>query len=114
MQSCSSDKALIVKGAKFSNGQCPHNDIKRDRMKAIPYSSIMGILMYVQVCTSPNITFVIGVLGRHLSDLGQSHWKAVKKVLRYLQGTKNFILTYRRIHTLEVVSFSDSSYAGCG
>ena len=30
MQSCSSDKAPIVKGNRFSEGQCPHNDIERD------------------------------------------------------------------------------------
>ena len=35
-----------------------------------------------------------------------------KKVLRYLQGTKGLMLTYRRTDTLEVVGFSDSDYAG--
>ena len=73
MQSCSADKALIVKGDRFSNGQCPHNDIERDRTKAIPYSSIVVSLMYSQVCIGPDVTFVVGVLGRHLSDPGQSH-----------------------------------------
>ena len=38
MQSCSSGKALIVKGDRFSKDQCPHNDIERDRMIAVPYS----------------------------------------------------------------------------
>ena len=45
-------------------------------MKAFPYSSVVGSLMYAQVCTRPNIAFVVGVLGRYLSDHGQSHWKA--------------------------------------
>ena len=53
------------------------------------------------------------MLGRYLSDPGQSHWKAVKKVLRYLQGTKDLMLTYRCTDTLEVVGFSDSNYASC-
>ena len=50
------------------------------------------------------------MLGRYLSDPGQSHWKAAKKVLRYLQGTKDLMLTYRRTDTLKVVSFSDFDY----
>ena len=29
-QSCSSDKAPIVKGNRFFEGQCHHNDIERD------------------------------------------------------------------------------------
>ena len=81
-------------------------------MKVDPYSSVVGSLMYAQVCTRPDIFFVVGVLGRYLSDLGQSHWKAAKKCLRYLQGTNDLMLTYQCIDTLEVVGFSDSDYAG--
>ena len=80
-------------------------------MKAVPYSSIVGNLMYAQVCTSPNIAFVVGVLDRYLSDPGQSHWKEAKKVLKYLQGIKDLMLTYWRTNTLEVVGFSGSNYA---
>ena len=63
-------------------------------MKAISYSSVVSSLMYAQVCTYLDIDFVASVLGRHLSDPGKSHWKAAKKVLRYLQGTKDLMLTY--------------------
>ena len=83
MQSFSSGKAPIVKDNRFSKGQCPHNDIKRYQMKIIPYSLVVGSLMYAQVCTRPDIAFFVGVLGRYLSYSGQSHWKAAKKVLRY-------------------------------
>ena len=60
-----------------------------------------------------DIAFVVSVLDRYLSDLSQSHWKVAKKVLRYLQGTNDPMLTYRRTNTLEMVGFSDSNYAGC-
>ena len=112
MQSCSSRKAPIIKGNRFSKGQYPQNDIERDQMKTAPYSSAVGNLMYVKVCTRLDIAFVVGLLGRYLSDLGQSHWKMAKKVLRYLQGTKNLMLTCRCIDTLEVVGFSDFNYEG--
>ena len=42
-------------------------------MKTNPYSSVVSRLMYAQVCTRPDIAFVIGVLGKYLSDLGQRH-----------------------------------------
>ena len=48
-------------------------------MKAVPYSSVMGGLMYAQVCIRLDIAFFIGVLGRHLSDPSQSHWKKANK-----------------------------------
>ena len=41
------------------------------------------------------------------------HWKAAKKVLRYLQGTKDCMLTYKRSNHLVVISNSNSDYAGC-
>ena len=113
MQSCSSCKAPIVKGDRFSKGQCSQNDIESDQMKVVPYSSVVDSLIYAQVCTRPDIAFVVGVLGRYLSDPGQSHWKTAKKVLRYFQSTKDLMLRYRRIDTLEVVGFSDFNYAGC-
>ena len=73
MQSCSSGKAPIVKGDRFFKGQCPHNDIERDKMKLVPYSLVVGSLMYAQVCLCLDIAFVVSLLGRYFSDLGQSH-----------------------------------------
>ena len=51
--------------------------------------------------------------GRYQSNPGLDHWKAAKKVLRYLQGTKEYMLTYRRFDHLELIGYSDSDYAGC-
>ena len=36
----------------------------------------------------------------------------MKKVIRYLQGTKGLMLTYRRSDTLQIEGYSDSDYAG--
>jgi len=44
---------------------------------------------------------------------GVDHWRAAKKVIRYLQGTKNFMLMYKRTDNLEVIGYSDSGFVGC-
>ena len=67
--------------------------------------------MYAQVCTRPDIAYVVSVLGRYQSNPGINHWKAVKKVLHYLQGTKDYMLTYRITNNLEVIGYSDPDYA---
>ncbi|XP_068461842.1 secreted RxLR effector protein 161-like [Phaseolus vulgaris] len=69
--------------------------------------------MYAQTCTRPDISFAVGMLGRYQSNPGLHHWKAVKKVLRYLQGTKDHMLTYKRSDHLEVIEYIDSDFAGC-
>ena len=42
--------------------------------------------MYAQVCTCPDIAFVVYMLGKYLSDPGQSHRKAAKKVFEVSSG----------------------------
>ena len=82
-------------------------------MDKISYASTVGSIMYAQVCTRPNIAYVVGMLGRYQSNPSIDHWKAVKKVLRYLQGTKDYRLIYRRTNNLEIIGYSYSDYVGC-
>ena len=58
---------------------------------------------YAQTCTRPDISFAIDMLGR----------KAAKKVLWYLQGIRNRMLTYKKFDHLEVIRYTDSDFVGC-
>ena len=98
---------------RFNLDQCPKNDLEREQMKNIPYAFAVRSLMYARVCTRPVIAFIVGMLGRYQSNPTLDHWKAAKKVMRYLQGTKDYKLMYRRTSNLEVVGYSDSDFAGC-
>ena len=82
-------------------------------MENVPYASVVGSLMYAQTCTRPYMSFVVGMLGRYQSNPRLEHWKAAKKVLRYLEGTKNHMLTYRKSYHLEVIGYTDLDFAGC-
>ncbi|XP_038974802.1 secreted RxLR effector protein 161-like [Phoenix dactylifera] len=81
-------------------------------MKDIPYASVVGSLMYAQVCTRPDIGYPVEMFGRYQSNPDIEHWKAVKTVMRYLQGNKDFKLIYRHSDRLEVVAYSDSNFVG--
>ena len=113
MDKCSAGIVPIQKGDKFSLNQCPKNELERKQMEQIPYASIVGSLMYAQTCTRPDISFAVGMLGRYQSNPGIDHWKPTKKVLRYLQGMKDRMLTYRRSDHLEVIGYLDSDFSGC-
>ena len=82
-------------------------------MKNIPYASVVGSLMYAQVCTRPDIAFIVGMLGRYQSNPSIDHWRAAKKVMRYLQGTKDYMLMYRHTDNLDVIGYPYSDFAGC-
>jgi hypothetical protein len=69
--------------------------------------------MYAQVCTHSDLAFVTRLLGIFQSNLGFKHWKTAKKALRYLQGTKHYMLTYKRTNNVEVIGYSDTDFVGC-
>ena len=82
-------------------------------MQKIPYASVVGSLMYAQVCTRPDIAYIVGMLGRYLSNQGLDHWKAAKRVMWYLQRTKDFMLTYRKSDQLEIIGYSNFDFTEC-
>ena len=41
------------------------------------------------------------------------HWRVAKKVMRYLQGTKDYMLMYRQTDNLDLVGYSNADFAGC-
>ena len=64
MHKCSPSPASIVKGNRYGDFQCPRNQYEIDQMKTVPCASVVGSLQYAQVCTRPDLAFVIGLFGR--------------------------------------------------
>ena len=93
----------MAKGDKFSFKQYPKNDCEHKEMQKIPYALADRSLMYVQVCTRLDLAYIIDMLGRYLSNAGMDHWKAVKRIMRYLQKIKDSALVYRKSDQLEII-----------
>ena len=62
----------------FSKEQCPKTQEERSRIEGTPYASAVGSLMYVMLCTRPDICFIVGIVSRYQSNLGPEHWKTIK------------------------------------
>ena len=73
MSKCNSSIVPIHKGDTLSLNQCPQTDLERKEMKSYPYASLVGSLMYAQVCTRPDISYVVGMLGRYQSNPGMEY-----------------------------------------
>ncbi|XP_052484067.1 secreted RxLR effector protein 161-like isoform X2 [Gossypium raimondii] len=52
-------------------------------------------------------------IGKISSNLGIDHWRAAKKFFRHLNGTKDYMFTYKRSDNLEVIGYSDSNFSDC-
>ncbi len=54
-----------------------------------PYRDANGSLMYLMLCTKPDIVNALGCVAEHCDNYDQSHWIAVKRIIRYLNPTTN-------------------------
>jgi hypothetical protein len=113
MHECSVTSVPFVKGDKFGTFQSPRNQLEINQMKSIPYASAIGSIMYAQVYMRHDLAFVIELLGRFRSNIEMKHWKANKKALLYLHGTKQYMLMYKKTDNLEVIGYSDADFARC-
>ena len=64
------------------------------------YANLIGSLMYLAIATRPDIAYAINKLAQYTSAPKPKHWTAVKRVFRYLKGTKDHRLTYGGSHNL--------------
>ncbi|XP_071740301.1 secreted RxLR effector protein 161-like [Rutidosis leptorrhynchoides] len=73
------------------------------------YISIIGSLRYL-VHTRPDLSYSVGVMSRFMASPKESHYKAVRQILRYVKGTTSYGLFYRRGGDGKLLGYSDSSY----
>ena len=83
-------------------------------MATVPYINAVGALMYLAVCTRPDIAYTVSSLARFNSNPGPKHWQAVKHLFRYLKGTVDLKLTFAPDPTSSerFITYSDADHAG--
>ncbi|XP_045797992.1 secreted RxLR effector protein 161-like [Trifolium pratense] len=70
-----------------------------------------GCLMYL-LATRPDLTFSVCLVARYMERPTEIHLAAIKRIMRYLKGTIELGIWYRRNEKLTLVGWSDSDYAG--
>jgi hypothetical protein len=68
-----------------------------EQAEATKYRQLVGGLMYLMMCTRPDICFAINQLTRHFQDPQVHHWKAALRTLAYLKSTKSCGLVFEDI-----------------
>ncbi|GJZ62466.1 retrotransposon protein, putative, ty1-copia subclass, partial [Tanacetum coccineum] len=101
----------IQPNVDLRKSQGPSTPAKVKRMKGIPYASAVGFIMYNVRCTRPDVAFSQNLTSRYQHNSGESHWTAVKNILKYLRNTKDMFLVYGSYSTtkLGVTCYTDAS-----
>nr|GEW57573.1 retrovirus-related Pol polyprotein from transposon TNT 1-94 [Tanacetum cinerariifolium] len=98
---------------KVSLKDCPSSNYDVEIISKVPYANVVDSLMYLMVCTRPDIAYDVSIVSMYLVNPGKNHWDAVKWILKYLKGTADVGIVYGKDQGkhVDVDSFIDASYA---
>ena len=106
MSSCKSSSTPVDTKAKLSaNSGNPYSDPTH-------YRSLAGALQYLTF-TRPDISYAVQQICLHMHDPREEHMTALKRVLRYVQGTLHFGLHLYKSPASALVSYTDADWGGC-
>lgn len=86
--------------------------LKGESITDVPYAEAIGSLMYCALATRPDLAQTLSILSKYNSCPREQHWQAVKRVFRYLKGTLDFGLVYRKVNELKLICYTDADWAG--
>ena len=75
------------------------------------YRSIVGALQYLTL-TRPDISFSVNKVCQYLHAPTTAHWTAVKRILRYIHGTRTVGLIFQKSVSTLLSAYSDADWAG--
>ena len=79
------------------------------RVDATLYRQLVGSLLYL-THSRPDISFVVGLVAWYMQHPHESHWKATKRMLRYICGTTQFGIHYSKGVTPLLVGLTYSDW----
>ena len=99
---------------KISIDMSPKIDGERKSVERILYASAVGSLMYVMVCTRPDLAYSTNLVSRFMSNSGKDHWDAMKWIFQYVKGALDVGLLYKQCESVcaKLVGYVDTDFAG--
>ena len=79
---------------ELTKAGCPTTTDDIESMKMIPYRRVIGLLTYLANTSRPDIAHAVNNAAQFSQNPGESHWRAVKQILRYLSGTHKYGLKF--------------------
>ena len=74
----------------LDNDKTEENSKDQNDQASHSYATLIGSLMYLALGTQPDIAYAVNRLAQFTQQPKPKHWTAVKRVFRYLKGTRHF------------------------
>ncbi len=91
----------------------PDSDPSQKPAGDVPYRSAIGCIMWLSVGTRPDLAYAFGYLAKFSESPLVEHWTSIKRVLRYIAGTKTLGIEFGKSPEIIPIGFTDSDWAGC-
>ncbi|XP_019051695.1 PREDICTED: uncharacterized protein LOC109114079 [Nelumbo nucifera] len=75
------------------------------------YKSLIGSLLYI-IATRSDIMYATSLLSSFMQIPSQVHYGVAKRILRYMQGTKEYSIWYKSTTNSRLIGYTDSDWAG--
>ena len=102
----------MITGFKLTKEMSPITPQQKLEMSSIPYRCAVGSLLYLSLHTRPDIASAVSIVAKYAENPGLPHWQAVKRIFRYLNGTRATGLLYKRGGGDILSAYSDADWAG--
>jgi len=112
MANCNPKSTPLPLGIDISDDLSLKTEEDQSFMTDKPYCSALGGLMWAQVVTHPDLSYVINTLAHFQTNPGPGHWKALMHTYAYIHGTLDYAITYHRgsDESLKLVGYVDANY----
>jgi len=77
------------------------------------FRHVLGMTMFVVNQTRPDGTYAVNALARHASNPSNEHFVALKRIVRWLKGTRDLTLKYSASGSREIVIACDATWGDC-
>lgn len=85
---------------------------KESPNKSIPYQEAVGALLYLSIISRPDITHQVSKASQYNACYNETHWIAIKRILRYLKGTMHVGIKYSFDPCrFDLIGYCDADYA---
>ena len=87
-----------------------NENLRKTKFNETTYRSAIGNLLYLAICTRPDILFGVTRAARKVHQPTLKDWENVLKIFRYLRGSMNYGIKVEKNMNLKI--FVDADYAG--
>ena len=103
----------LVTSPMPADTQLTAEDHSATRPDSTEYRQMVGSINFIAGRSRPDCAYIAHALARHLNAPTHAHYNIARRTIQYMHSTRTLGIRYYADHTHDLISYSDSDWAGC-